>query len=163
MSMNEIQQHLQQQVRASGLSFRRWYQKRYLNSSHWKELRKKKYSEVGRKCECCGYTKTLQVHHVNYRDIYDVETSDLKVLCDLCHRTEHNRHNKRAMAKIEAARAKRGIKTPKPQKKTKKQRHKKLSRRMRRAIERRAALNDNSPEMEVVRAMKDALSKSNPR
>ncbi len=65
----------------------------YLNSEHWRELKKKKYGRKqigkGRKCAFCGYKKNLEVHHLNYKNLYDVEKNDLRVTCSGCHRLIH--------------------------------------------------------------------------
>lgn len=61
----------------------------YLQSDHWRTLRGKKLASVGSRCETCGGTYKLQVHHRRYRKWFDVGIYDLKVLCDRCHRFEH--------------------------------------------------------------------------
>lgn len=78
-----------QEIEASGLSQKEWYAKVYLKSEHWKALKKAKAKEAGRKCEICGATKKLEFHHDNYRDIYDVTTADLRILCKTHHREFH--------------------------------------------------------------------------
>lgn len=60
----------------------------YLRSDHWKQLRAKKVGNK-RRCGICGETHGIQVHHMFYRNIYDVQTSDLRRLCDRCHGTFH--------------------------------------------------------------------------
>lgn len=113
-------------VKLSGLNFRDWYRTIYLKSGHWKDLRKSKFNEVGRRCQHCGYGKKIQVHHKQYRKIFDVQLSDLEVLCDLCHRQEHANGNKDALLKIEKERRKRAIKSRKKlQNAEKKQKRKK--------------------------------------
>lgn len=66
-----------------------WYRNRYLQSFHWYNLREKKFSEVGQSCEICGSQDEIAVHHLRYKEIFDVETSDLQVLCGLHHREAH--------------------------------------------------------------------------
>lgn len=78
-----------QEIEASGLSQKEWYAKVYLKSDHWKALKKAKAKEVGRKCQICGATKKLEFHHDNYRDIYDVTTADLRILCHAHHHEFH--------------------------------------------------------------------------
>lgn len=42
------------------------------------------------KCERCPATKSLQSHHLFYRDDwFQTQIEDLEVLCDLCHEEEH--------------------------------------------------------------------------
>jgi len=77
------------EIEQSGLTQKKWYAKVYLRSEHWSILRSAKFREVGRKCEICGETESIEVHHIRYRDIYDVRTSDLQVLCSAHHAEEH--------------------------------------------------------------------------
>jgi len=62
----------------------------YLNSAHWKNLRSKKYSKKKRSCAICGSSERLEVHHLIYKNLTDVETSDLRVLCHRCHFLAHD-------------------------------------------------------------------------
>ena len=41
------------------------------------------------RCSICGETKALQVHHLRYKNLYDIKTSDLRILCDTCHSLTH--------------------------------------------------------------------------
>jgi hypothetical protein len=66
-----------------------WYRAVYLKSEHWRELRRRKLLESPH-CERCGCCESNpDIHHVNYRNIFDVETSDLLTLCRACHKQEH--------------------------------------------------------------------------
>lgn len=67
-----------------------WYRTVYLKSDHWKSLRSRKLL-VSPRCERCPETRGLDVHHVNYRNIFDVE-SDLLTLCRDCHDKEHDQN-----------------------------------------------------------------------
>ena len=72
----------------------RFYRNVYLTSEHWKNLRKEKLEKQS-KCEHCGTTLSLDVHHENYRGLYDVTLEDLHVFCRVCHDKEHHKkHNK---------------------------------------------------------------------
>ena len=87
MNPNET---LTQSIKESGCSnMRSWYREFYLKSEHWINLRSSKLESTGRLCEKCGSKKQVQVHHLNYKKIFDVELTDLQVLCGPCHRTEH--------------------------------------------------------------------------
>jgi hypothetical protein len=90
-----------QEIEASGLSQKEWYAKVYLKSDHWKALKKAKAKEVGRKCEICGVTKRLEFHHDNYRDIYDVTTADLRILCKTHHHEFHFGPKKKKAVKFD--------------------------------------------------------------
>ena len=60
----------------------------YLKSNHWKELRAKKYKKK-RKCAICRYKNNLETHHFEYKNLYDVDTDSLRVLCRGCHSLIH--------------------------------------------------------------------------
>ncbi len=75
--------------------------KQYLNSDKWKNLRKQVFERANRKageqhalgiCEECGYKPwkpCLQVHHINYDNVFHEKLSDLILLCPNCHRARH--------------------------------------------------------------------------
>jgi hypothetical protein len=66
-----------------------YYREVYLYSDHWKTLRKEKLEQVS-VCEKCGAINNLDVHHLNYRGLYDVTLEDLQVLCRDCHKIVHS-------------------------------------------------------------------------
>jgi 5-methylcytosine-specific restriction endonuclease McrA len=63
----------------------------YLKSDDWLT---KKYLKKLRtnKCAICNSLENLDVHHLNYRGLVDVELSDLRVLCRHCHFMAHELH-----------------------------------------------------------------------
>lgn len=66
---------------------------RYLRSKHWKRLKKAKYKRAKIwKCEICGLVgkKNLHVHHVNYRQLFNVGLKDLRLVCISCHEKIHD-------------------------------------------------------------------------
>lgn len=67
-----------------------YYRNVYLNSEHWKNLRREKL-EKNPKCERCGSYLSLDVHHKEYHQLYDVLVKDLETLCRLCHNKEHKK------------------------------------------------------------------------
>lgn len=67
---------------------REWYRDVYLKSEHWKRLRSAKLY-IDPKCQHCKTAKATDVHHVNYREIFDVTLDDLLSLCRPCHSKEH--------------------------------------------------------------------------
>src|SRR5688572_13048807 len=69
------------------LSLRERY-RLYLQSRDWKRKRARKLRRT-RKCAICGQTRNLDVHHLNYRNWYDVTMADLRVLCRRCHGLSH--------------------------------------------------------------------------
>ena len=71
----------------------------YLQSDHWKKLRQLKLEQSGRQCKICESKENIDVHHLQYHNIYDVCLGDLQVLCRFCHKLCHsfklNRFGKR--------------------------------------------------------------------
>lgn len=82
---------LQQELdKYPSLSRREWYRQIYLSSDHWKALRAEALKNHGRKCGACHKPSLwLDVHHLNYREIFNVQVSDLQLLCRPCHDKEH--------------------------------------------------------------------------
>lgn len=67
---------------------------RYLQSPHWKSLRRKK-QRIQRYCQCCGDREDLQRHHKTYARLGHEKLSDIQVLCGEnnrnCHYVWHER------------------------------------------------------------------------
>jgi 5-methylcytosine-specific restriction endonuclease McrA len=63
--------------------------KDYLNSNEWAQIRIDLFNIRGKKCEDCGNTKRLQIHHLTYKNIFNEEPEDLKILCKNCHQKEY--------------------------------------------------------------------------
>ncbi len=62
----------------------------YCVGDHWRLLKGRKFKECGRKCMRCKTKQQIHVHHVRYKNLVDVETTDLMVLCKDCHETLHS-------------------------------------------------------------------------
>lgn len=72
---------------------RKEYYNRLLEDKRWKEFRLKVLSERGNKCECCGGTDVLQIHHTFYMSgkmPWEYDIDDMRVLCRTCHQRIHN-------------------------------------------------------------------------
>lgn len=67
-----------------------FYRENYLKSDHWKFLREEKL-RLNAQCEKCGSLRLLDVHHKDYKGLYDVKISDLQTLCRKCHDKEHKK------------------------------------------------------------------------
>lgn len=65
----------------------------YLKSEDWKNKRNKKRSKKLR-CSICASTEKIDVHHLNYKNLYDVEQTDLRKLCRRCHYLTHELHKR---------------------------------------------------------------------
>lgn len=62
----------------------------FMASAGWQALRAKKFADVRSKCERCGETRRLQVHHKTYVRFGGEELlDDLESLCVWCHSQEH--------------------------------------------------------------------------
>lgn len=82
---------LDKQIKDSGLSRKEWYWQVYLKSDHWHNTRELKLDFSGRFCANCQSKEQLDVHHKNYKNIFDVTVFDLEVLCRRCHNAEHGK------------------------------------------------------------------------
>lgn len=72
---------------------RKEYYNRLLEDQRWKEFRLKVLSERGNKCECCGGTDVLQIHHTFYisgKMPWEYDIKDMRVLCKKCHQRIHH-------------------------------------------------------------------------
>lgn len=72
---------------------RKEYYNRLLKDKRWKEFRLKVMSERGSRCECCGVTDILQIHHTFYisgKMPWEYDIKDMRVLCKKCHQRIHN-------------------------------------------------------------------------
>lgn len=66
--------------------------KEQLNDERWKAFREFVFFVRGRRCEVCGETKRLQVHHLRYKKntkAWEYTCNDVIVVCDQCHRKIH--------------------------------------------------------------------------
>jgi 5-methylcytosine-specific restriction endonuclease McrA len=61
----------------------------YLKSPQWFLIRNWLFYFRGEKCQECGSTKDLQVHHLNYYHIFNEMPDDLKIVCKQCHELIH--------------------------------------------------------------------------
>lgn len=66
----------------------------YLRSKDWKRKRNDIIRLI-KKCEVCGSKKSLEVHHLHYKNIFNELYSDLKLMCKRCHHYEHLPKNKK--------------------------------------------------------------------
>lgn len=64
--------------------------KEYLQTEHWLTLSTKIKEDIG-KCQLCGSTHRLEVHHNNYDNLWNETSKDLIVLCHNCHSKFHDK------------------------------------------------------------------------
>ena len=77
----------------------------YLITRHWKE-RSKKIKEKREKCEWCGNTECLEVHHLTYERLYCELDRDLVLLCHDCHTLYHEEDLKDKRGQIQIGKRK---------------------------------------------------------
>ena len=63
--------------------------KKYLRTPHWRATAKKALKRAGNKCQVCGSTYRLHVHHNTYENLGKERARDLCVLCKRCHELFH--------------------------------------------------------------------------
>lgn len=71
---------------------RQWYRGVYLKSDHWKELREsaRRTMAAKNKCWICDAENVrTDPHHINYKNLFDVEPSDILFVCRSCHDKIH--------------------------------------------------------------------------
>jgi len=61
----------------------------YIRGRKWKKKRQQAFLFYGRRCQSCGCTRNLQVHHKTYDRLGREWMSDLAVLCNDCHGIVH--------------------------------------------------------------------------
>lgn len=72
------------------ISGKHFYRFKYLRSEHWQNLRIAKLAKHDAKCCICRERDlSNDVHHIHYRNLYDVTLDDLRVLCRKCHNDVH--------------------------------------------------------------------------
>lgn len=69
-------------------SLRRFELSAYYKTKHWQAKSKEMREKVGR-CQLCGATANLQVHHNCYANLGRENNLDLTVLCRGCHERYH--------------------------------------------------------------------------
>ena len=82
-----------QELQAYKKRKRQKYYENLLKDKRWKEFRLEVLSERGNKCECCGGTDILQIHHTFYisgKMPWEYDIKDMRVLCKMCHQRIHN-------------------------------------------------------------------------
>ncbi len=88
---NHLIKFIKRQWRAYQKQQRRQAYRDYLRSEDWKHVRRLKLEFAGHRCEKCGATDELHVHHLTYDRFGHENLTDLQVLCRDCHETVHGR------------------------------------------------------------------------
>ena len=61
----------------------------YINSKAWKIKRLERIKLDGYRCQICGTTRRLNVHHLTYIRLGCEDLDDLITLCESCHERVH--------------------------------------------------------------------------
>lgn len=78
-----------------------WREKyeKHLRSARWKNMRNDFFRLRGRRCEHCGSTCNLELHHKTYDRLGCELTTDLEILCLDCHYKADRKREEEAVAK----------------------------------------------------------------
>ena len=68
----------------------------YMQSLAWEEKRQEAICRAGHKCQSCGRTRDLEVHHLHYNTLFDERPEDLQVLCVRCHKIADEQRGRKA-------------------------------------------------------------------
>ena len=71
------------------------YSEEYLRSNHWRSLQEERTKARGRRCEFCGSTRDLHLHHLHYREWSNVNVYGVMWLCAEHHEIVHQHIEKR--------------------------------------------------------------------
>lgn len=63
----------------------------YIQSAKWKEKRNRRVAIDRYRCQKCGSTSKLNVHHLSYEHLGDEPMEDLITLCESCHAAVHGK------------------------------------------------------------------------
>jgi len=63
----------------------------YLQTKHWKSIRKAALRKARYRCQVCNSNKRLNVHHRTYENLGHEEECDVIVLCQECHEKFHEK------------------------------------------------------------------------
>ena len=68
------------------------FYKDYLKTEYRKNLRYEKLKSCSFKCQNCESRRKLEIHHINYKDLFSCKLSDLECLCKFCYCKKHGRN-----------------------------------------------------------------------
>lgn len=76
----------------------------YLNSFDWYLKRRAALGRANNRCQKCGETRGLEVHHLTYAHLGAEREEDLLVVCKDCHEKEDSERKVRVERKVWEAR-----------------------------------------------------------
>jgi len=76
----------------------------YYNTPEWAEKRNARLKLDGFKCAKCGFTRALEVHHINYeRFMHEDVARDLITLCKKCHKEIEEQKKIQDMSRVSSS------------------------------------------------------------
>lgn len=76
--------------------FTKKFYAKYLRSDHWRKFRSLVFARRGRRCEECGTTMNLEVHHKTYANLWHEKLEDVQILCRFHHSLVDASHMKKS-------------------------------------------------------------------
>lgn len=65
----------------------------YLETAHWRDIRRAVIERAGGKCEGCGRRPATQAHHLTYTHVGNEFLWELRAVCDSCHTRVHHQED----------------------------------------------------------------------
>jgi len=65
--------------------------RQYLQSIEWEALKLLRLIIAKDRCECCGSTTRLELHHVTYERLTNEDIDDVRIVCRSCHQNIHDK------------------------------------------------------------------------
>ena len=62
----------------------------YMQSEKWKQLKLERLKIAQNKCESCGSTHNLHLHHITYERLTQESVEDVAAICEQCHTYIHS-------------------------------------------------------------------------
>lgn len=91
-TLEEVDRHIDEMCAELKRNARKDRYEKFMQSDEWREIRTQRLDISGHRCDECGSTEELHVHHLAYKRFGGDELmTDLKVLCKPCHKKTHGR------------------------------------------------------------------------
>jgi len=82
-------QEVEEQFASNGAEWWKAYNA-YLETAHWREIRRAVIERAGGRCEGCGRRAATQAHHLTYVHVGNEFLWELRAVCDHCHTRAHD-------------------------------------------------------------------------
>lgn len=64
----------------------------YMQSEKWRALKLSRLRIAQHKCESCGSTHNLHLHHITYERLTQERIEDVVIVCEECHQRQHDHY-----------------------------------------------------------------------